>query len=346
MSAYSLSQKVNRSSSIELLRIVLMSMIVLWHFVVHGVGMAHDDIYAEGLYNWTHMFIAPFLCFHVNCFIFISGFFGITLRKEKLLSLLLMLFFYGVVTMFADPIINKGSAFIETFHWDSWQWMFPFSDGGWWFMTNYLALMILSPLINKGVDALSKRHFTIVLSLLFLFIVSGFKYIGSGVFDKGYLFLFMYLLGRYLNKYPVKSVEFNCGKILVFSITCLILYMLYYSHVEKIDATNYLYAVSYHNPFCISAAVCFFFIFWHWKIGYNRMINMIASGSLATYLITDGWLQMTFTKKIYYTFGDNIFVLAVVAIIVVVTCSLFEVLRKTICAPFEERLVKYIDNHK
>ena len=323
-----MSNITNRSSNIELLRIVLMTMIVLWHFIVHGVGMAHDEVYTDNLYNWSHLLIAPFLCFHVNCFIFISGYFGITLKKEKVLSLLLMLGFYGVVTMLADPIINKGAGFLDFLHWNFWQSLFPFSDGGWWFMTNYLALMFLSPILNKGFDALTKQYIHGILLLLFLFIVSGFKYFGNGYFDYGYLFLFIYLLGRYMNKYSIKYIEDNCVNVFVLSVFCLMIYMIYYMFTEQINAHHYLYAVSYHNPFCILAAVCFFFIFWHLKIGYHKIINQIASGSLAAYLITDGWLQMTFTKKIYYSCGDNIFILAFVAVIVVIVCSYFEIIRK------------------
>lgn len=333
--------KGQRSSNIELLRIVLMWMIVLWHLLVHGVGLAHEEAYEVESYHWTHLLVTPFLCFHVDCFIFISGYFGIKFKKEKFISLLLMLFFYCIVTMFADPIINHGVRFVEDFHWNSWQRVFPFSDGGWWFMTNYLILMILSTILNEGSSRITKRQFEVVLGLLFLFSISGFRYLGSNVYDKSILFVFIYLIGRYIRMYPIAAIKKHYGKILTACIIGLVCYVMYYIEIGPLNNYTLLYAVSYNNPFCLLASVCFFFVFCNLKIGYSRLINLIASGVLATYMITDGFLQMTFTKKIYYTVGDNTIILAVVAMVVVMGCSLFEVVRMKLFKPIEQKIIVF-----
>ena len=64
--------------------------------------------------------------------------------------------------------------FICTFFW-------PFSSGGffkacfpissrrWWFMTYYMIIFLLSPILNKGCESLGKNGFLLIISLLVLY---------------------------------------------------------------------------------------------------------------------------------------------------------------------------------
>ena len=123
-----MSNKTRRSSNIELLRIVLMSMIVLWHFIVHGIGLAHPEAYESSEQNLAiPAIVGTLLCYHVNCFIFISGYFGIKLSREKFLSLIIQLCFYSIFTYFLSEFLYFGTGFIHHIHLNFWKRQFPFA---------------------------------------------------------------------------------------------------------------------------------------------------------------------------------------------------------------------------
>ena len=84
---------LQRQSNIESLRIVLMFFIVLHHFIVHA---AEPDL----LYSTTidpsiavGAILNGFLYMAVNCFILISGYFGIKFKLKGVVNLYLILFF-------------------------------------------------------------------------------------------------------------------------------------------------------------------------------------------------------------------------------------------------------------
>lgn len=89
--------KSERKSNIELLRIILMFMIILFHMLAHG-GKIHK--LSNGSFYTTDntpifLFVFSFLSFAVNCFVFISGYYGIKVRLKTILSLIFQGVFYG-----------------------------------------------------------------------------------------------------------------------------------------------------------------------------------------------------------------------------------------------------------
>lgn len=102
-----------RNSSIELLRLLLMFLIVLGHCIIHGLGLYGISPYSHGTINHIPdsqilfaMIIYCFCTYAVNCFILISGYFGINLSKKKFLSLLFALIFYSIFLMFCLKLLR------------------------------------------------------------------------------------------------------------------------------------------------------------------------------------------------------------------------------------------------
>ena len=89
-----------RNSNIEMLRVVLMTLIVIWHYIMHGLDMKSPALYQDEQWNNTlAIFSASFMSFPVDCFIFISGYFGITLKKSKVIRFVIMIFTYSLITL-------------------------------------------------------------------------------------------------------------------------------------------------------------------------------------------------------------------------------------------------------
>lgn len=167
--------------------------------------------------------------------------------------------------------------------------------------------------------------------LLFLFSVpvSRFSYL-CGQYNEFFIFLFMYLLGRYMCLYPVEIFVNNSISIWMLSI--LILLLDQYLHLSEFGFffESTYYVPSYNNPLSIIAAVSFFFIFYSIKLGTSKIINKIAEGVLAVYLLTDGVLRMSFNSFIANRFGQSIVMLILLSFIVVFLISFIDIFRRKI----------------
>lgn len=145
----------SRNSSVELLRFVFMYLIVLLHVYGHGSGLDYERIYCWGASPETmpHLLLFSLGKIGVTGFMFISGYYGIRTNRYRVLDLILIPLFYLIVLM---PIGN-GSGRLLLLH--------PFD--GWWFIGVYLFIMLLAPLIETGINRVSRKTFrNIVIALL------------------------------------------------------------------------------------------------------------------------------------------------------------------------------------
>lgn len=126
-----------RNSSVEILRFTFMFLIVLLHVYAHGSGLDYEKIYHWGAcsYNMSHLLIFSLGKIGVTGFMFISGYYGIRTSRHKIFDMILILLFYLILL---TPIGN-GNKLLLFLH--------PFD--GWWFISAYLFIMFLAPLIES-----------------------------------------------------------------------------------------------------------------------------------------------------------------------------------------------------
>ena len=182
----------DRQSNIELLRIVAMSMIVIGHFLYHGVTK-------ENMPRFLYELLYTYCRDGVNLFFLISGFFRIKSTVKSVARLVFTVLFFECIN-YLLVYVAVGEVYFDgrlsTL-------FFPVSAGPYWFLQVYLALIICSPLINRGIDGLSLnklRGFMLILSL-FTFYSCGFG--GNMSNPNGYSFLqgvYMYCVAAYLKK--------------------------------------------------------------------------------------------------------------------------------------------------
>ena len=310
------NQQVNgggqREQSIELLRIVLMTLIVFGHFVLFGY---HSRINSDGSLNLS-AYLPPLYLYHVDAFVFISGYFGINLKWSKVALLIVKMVIYSLFAIGLTILIMPDfkltlSSLLKN--------VYPISACDWWFMSQYLFLMLLSPFLNAGMEKLNKRQATILVSVLYL---SWFR-------CTSVLLLFIYTLGRYLRKYPCTFIENNAGKIFVTSVA--VFFALNYYLMNEGIYIQKIY--DYMSPFNVVSAVSLFYVFKKWHITWGG-IGSIASGVLAAYLITTHELpRQAFNDLFFNLVHGNIIALLFVSLFVVIVCSCIDIVITRVLKP-------------
>lgn len=142
-----------RNEGVDLLRCAAMLMIVVLHVMNHG-GVLGAAVQGSPSYNAAWLLHCA--CFSaVNCYALISGYVGVKaeIRYRRIVSLWLQVVFYSALISLLLPLLIPDVAqrpIISAF--------FPVVHRNYWYFTAYFALFFLTPLINKGLAAMTETE--------------------------------------------------------------------------------------------------------------------------------------------------------------------------------------------
>lgn len=274
-----------RASNMELLRILAMSAIIIIHFFQHGSNVMSESQIAK-------LFAYSFTFWGVNTFVMISGYFGIRLKWASFLKL------YTLTSLFIA--INIIAMFIICAYTDV-VWhikiydivlslLFPFSRGTYWFMAVYFGLFLASPILSKGLAAMSVKELRTSVLVLTLFTVISCGLWRNICNTNGYTFfqfMYMYILGHYVSRENyLKQVTPLMASLLALMCGCadMAINLTVWSDLPQ----NLQFYGSYNNLFVISQSLFIVVCFANLRIKNNSSINFIASAALGCYLLQDG----------------------------------------------------------
>lgn len=344
----------DRDSNIELLRLVCMFLIVFGHFLFHGI-FSLSMLYPTQI-GWDSLspkLMHGFALCAVDTFILISGFYSIQPKTKSFFNLYLQCAFYAGILYFVYLYLT-GS---HINRWCLYNTIMPFSyNPGWWFVPQYLMLYILSPILNKVVENISKRQFILFLGLMaavilyfghyrqytFHFAENGFNFIN---------FVFLYFIGRYLalyfpQKWSLKKQRllYGCGYI----ICALLIGLISWAHQRYIHSWNPIFLVeSYTHPLCILSAICLF-LFAKACPFKCKVVNWFGASALSIYLLQ----ECVYYRDELYQYVANIYdtppyhpfvvygTLIGIAVIIVVLCPIVDKVRMLITNPINNGLCK------
>lgn len=277
-----------RQSNIELLRLVSMFMIVIGHFVYHGI-MTRSVVYPTqtGWDAFGPVLIHALCLCAVNTFVLISGYFSIRPKAKSFFNIYFIVAFYACI-MYLVHLYVIGA---HLNRWALYNTIMPFglwhSSTEWWFMPNYLLLFIVSPILNKAIDAMTKREMQVSLLLLGI-VIFYFGWYRNMEWSQGGFnfvqFVFMYFIGRYLSLHtmvPQHGWRWGIGWLIGSIIIATI------NFYKPMDSPFVWYINAYNSPLTVLAAVCLFNTFRSMPIKNNRVINWFAASALAIYLLHD-----------------------------------------------------------
>ncbi len=337
-----------RNSNFELMRIVSMFMIVVWHFIVHGGVLQNSG----GLTNLVVNFIDAILFVHVNSFVLLSGYFNYNkvLRLSKAIKLNNSAWFYSSVILLIFIIVGTDISKVTSLH-----TFLPISYNDYWFFTCYLILLLISPILNTVINNSDKTRmkkiiFTcfVLLSLLPFLTKNAFYNVGNGYSLSN--FVLLYFVGAYLKKYPITECYFmkiftiNTKRLIFlisFFLIAFINFLLNYfgTNIQNFD-NNFVKDVgsiftigflAYDNPLLILQSV-FYLLFFSTLDFKSNFINKIAASTFGVYLITDniyvrGWLYkfLGFNRDVYSY--DILFYIILFSMSVFIICIIIETIR-------------------
>lgn len=350
------SERKQRDSNIELLRIVSMMMIVVHHFVAHGVMNYTDSsrcfkVWEQGsaINRFLSCLAFPGGEVGVGIFFIITGYFYIKRDKADFSKIIIETSFYSILLSALSLILyfaNLGGVVTKDISMSLKTAILPVSSGIYWFVTTYIFLLILTPLINPIINKANiKGHIALIIFLYFFWFVLGA--FGSPYFNlqKGLLF---YAIGAFLRIHDFKKAK-KTGLavipafIVFWGLETFIAYKMAQNGIaepERFNEKMFFYfktCESALSPFC---SLLFFMFFLNMDLGSSKPINTIAATVFGVYLLHDSVLlrKLIWHKiflidtKLYFSALFPLYLL-MIPFIVFCACSLIDYMRIVFISP-------------
>ena len=332
---------MKREGNFEVLRTVAMFFIVFYHCLTHGVGdgygfnSSHPVSLINGLFSDL---ILVFSSIAVNLYVMISGYFLVD-REFKLSRIVRTwtnaCFYSCVITVVFMSfqftplsIVSLGKSF------------FPISTDAYWFVTQYIGLLIISPFLVLIVRQLSYHQYIYLLvagAFLCLSVIPDFPLAkrfhvahGNSIWSFAYLFVVAGFIKLHLKKLPMISILLTILMLTLLAFSCEVI-----GGYDK--GFIHLYWLNYNGLVLILSVAVFIFVR-QLKVsdsGFWNVFVKAAPYTFGVYLIHDHLLvrEWLWSSASLHSYCDKafypIFVVGMCVIIFVV-CSMIEVVRKKI----------------
>lgn len=288
---------VIRESNFELMRIVSMFFIVIYHVIIHGYFIEKSSSAAMYIFIFIHSLVI----IGVNSFILITGYFQYNkrIKLKKVIALNNATWFYRALCLCLILLLNINIGHNITLIEKIKNFM-PIDYGTYWFINCYIILYLISPLLNRIIATCSKRqHLKIIVLLGFIFSIIPtltHQEAISSVYGRSTVnFILLYFIGSYIAKYPIENEIKKISKtalrtISIFGyILCAVLLTMCFSMSRNLANIDSVFSeissifselcLSYSSPIIILETIFYFYIFK--TISFkSKIINKISVGMI------------------------------------------------------------------
>ena len=307
----------NRSSNIELLKIVAMIFITLSHCLpVYGKENYLGWIDEQNAVLEINSLLVLFLR-HVGqigniLFVISSAWFLVDngrVKPNKIIAILLNAFFIsagGLIIGLFCGIKFPASSILKM--------LFPTTSGLNWFVGCYLLLYAVHGYLNIMIDNSSKKSLmSLVLVLMVLYLVVCMALPDVLYYSRLICFITVYLMVGYMKRYMLNFSGKQKVNIKLLILLALIYIGSIFIYLSIATTVGFLQGCAIklactNNVIMILMDVALFNVFKELKFPYSAFINKVASVSLVFYLITEnrvlaGHLRPAFFQWIYTNYG-------------------------------------------
>lgn len=290
-----------RESNFELLRIVSMYFILLYHMLLFFISKIDDVSLFKAL--WLPLHVA------VICFVLISGYFHIKPSLKGVVKLIFpLLVFYLPLTIY-ELLTGLGGSRNLLF----------FSQSPYWFIRTYFYLFLIAPVLNSFINNISRLYLLIVLGFISVYMGTAHEpslHDGKNLI----LFMFLYVLGdsiRHYNEYlcSIKTIYLVSAYCILNAFICFTYYLFADTIYGKV---LWLLSYPYCSPLLILNGMLLFLIFGRINVR-SRLINYMAESVFSAYVIHHQHFVLfliigPIVFKIYNAFQSPIMMLLVLSV--------------------------------
>lgn len=234
----------------------------------------------------------------------------------------------------------------------------PVMSNSYWFFNAYLALMLLSPLLNRLIQHMNKEeHRNAIIILLILFsIIPTIDFIcdpfGSAYGYSVVWFIVLYIIAAYIRIYGLKMKHPFTIYTIVTIAELLIFTLLQF---PKSDHIKFLFTLQtyYNSLFVLLGAISLFMFFMNLKInGKNitSIIKWIVPKSFAVYLIHEQpvfrdvlWHKIIMIERYSENAISLLLTFLISTVIIFIVCILIDTVRSTLTNKIENKLADHFE---
>lgn len=278
---------IQRDSNFEMLRIFCMMMVILIHYIQKRPQESIESITNASLLNIYYLELHSVAIICVHCFILISGYFRIKWSLKSFADFIFQIIFwlligYIIARYLINPIFPIGLEYdLNEYISSMLNWL-----QARWFVSAYLTLYILSPLINSFINKVNEDELAKYIIVFYIFSTLYGYLIKSKEFDEGLSaisLIGLYLVGAWLRVSTIKIVHWNKWYDLLAFFLCTIFltvasFLLLVTGIQK-SIYGYL------NPIVIIESIFLFQFFRKCNIGKLFWINYFAAGAFSAFLM-------------------------------------------------------------
>lgn len=346
--------KKEKNSRIELLKIISMVLIVFYH-----TTDITNELFGSNL-NFInriiHVSLSIWGALGVHLFVLISSWYlcDQKFRFKKVLDIIFQYISYILIFDIASAIIrNQGLLFGITKFGCDLLGRFD-SSSGYWFVTAYVLMYLLSPLLNKVSEYKNFKQVLVVIS--FIPIYCNFAGKGQAI-SSTVLFVYLYLLTTYIKR---NSIKFKYSPVATVVIVVVLIALNFFE--DKIVANDFVKYEIFKTignkgsgSFMIIILSYAIFLKAIYKESYsNKIIDYIGSFSLGVYCfhnnVTFNIVDYVFEKchslniltnqNFYYSY-------ILITLSIIFEGIVFEIIRRNVLQkPFNFLINKYVDIEK
>ena len=292
------SVKNVRESNFELLRIVLMLLVLLIHYTPVRIADMTGGIYlTDNIWqDFVNLELKSLSIVCVNCFVLISGYFGIKLKLRSFLSLLFQMVYWSAICVaFAAvashilaPPLSLSISFFSNIVYG-------------WFPEAYLILFVLSPVLNAFIKSCSEKELGRYIILFYLLSTIVGYLMKFNDFNEGMSLISLaglYMIGAYLRITTLKIFALKAKYDLMLYLGLGVCMVALSALLIKVGITSSPYG--FLNPVVIVMSIYLFLFFKKINIGHSTVINFLSASAFSIYLfhcnpIVFGWICKMWT---------------------------------------------------
>lgn len=285
-----------RNYGVDLLRMLSIYMVIVIHLFLHK-GIYAMPFLTPTIPSFIIQWFIYLLCFcSVNCFALISGYVGIDRKSHRFtpaIMLWLQTFFYTFAITVLFSVFMPEAVTKE-------QWLgavFPICTNQYWYISSYFGLLILMPILDKGINAMRIKELkTVVITLIIVFsILPNVFQKDAFVLNTGYSVIWLtvlYITGAYLKRRAsAKITALKCfaGYFAMNAVSLAIKITIGFFH-DRQDFNELLKSnilIDYTSPFVLGSAIFLLLAFSQLKINEKtaKIISRLSPLALGVYIL-------------------------------------------------------------